>query len=400
MGGGRDGATVGVNGGSGTGDRGSGTADRGRGTGDRGSGDGAAALLRVRGLVRSYGGRTVVAVDDLRIHNGEVVAILGPNGAGKSTLFRLLLALERPDAGSVLLDGSPLDAGDDRARRRLAGVFQHPHLFSGTVRENLQFGLRAHEVPRSEWPDRIDSTVRELAIGHLADADVSRLSGGEARRVALARGLVLKPDVLLLDEPTANLDVTVRRRFREELGRIMRQRAGSVLLITHDPSDAFDLADRVAVMEEGRIVQVGTPEELTTEPATAFVAAFTGAELLLDGEVRRVGDGTLDVRTGRATLVARCPERRLSPGDRVHVRYRPEDVILTRADDPDTSARNQLRMTVRSVTPAGGMVRVRLEGPITLAALITRGSAERMGIEPGTEINALVKTAALKVYTD
>jgi molybdopterin-binding protein len=253
-------------------------------------------------------------------------------------------------------------------------------------------------VPRTDWSERIERTLRELGIRGLQDADVSRLSGGEARRVALARGLVLEPDVLLLDEPTANLDVTVRRRFREELGLVMRERARAVLLITHDPSDAFDLADRVAVMEEGRIVQVGTPEELTTEPATAFVAAFTGAELLLDGEVRAVGDGTLEVATGQATLVARCSEGRLAAGDRVHVRYRPEDVILTRAEDPDTSARNQLRMTVRSVTPVGGMIRVRLEGPITLASLITRGSADRMGIEPGAEINALVKTAALNVY--
>ena len=356
------------------------------------------ALLRARGLVRSYGGRTVVDIEELAIHPGEVVAVLGPNGAGKSTLFRLLLALEKPDAGEVLLDGRPLDPGDDRARRRLVGVFQNPHLFSGDVCSNLEFGLRAHDVPRSEWRARIDRTIRELGIRELGDADVSRLSGGEARRVALARGLVLEPDVLLLDEPTANLDVTVRRRFREELGLVMRERARAVLLITHDPSDAFDLADRVAVMEEGRIVQLGTPEELTTEPATAFVAAFTGAELLLDGTVERVGDGTLDVTTGRATLVARCPEGRLSPGDRVHVRYRPEDVILTRDDGPDTSARNQLRMTVRSVTPVGGMVRVRLQGPITLASLITRESMERMGIEPGTEISALVKTAALNVY--
>ncbi len=361
---------------------------------------GGVPLLQARGLTRAYGGRPVVAVDELSIHRGEVVAILGPNGAGKSTLFRLLLALERPDAGEVLLDGKVLDPRDERARRRLVGVFQNPLLFSGRVADNLRFGLRAHHVPREQWPARIDGTVAELGIGGLRDADVARLSGGEARRVALARGLVLEPDVLLLDEPTANLDITVRRRFREELGRVMRERAGAVVLITHDPSDAFDLADRVAVMEEGRIVQVGTPEELTTEPATAFVAAFTGAELLLDGEVRRVGDGTLDVATGGATLVARCPEGRLEPGDRVHVRYRPEDVILTREEDPDTSARNQLRMTVRSVTPVGGMIRVRLEGPLTLASLITRGSMERMGIEPGAEIHALLKTAALNVYVD
>lgn len=326
------------------------------------------------------------------------MAILGPNGAGKSTLFRLLLALERPDAGQILLEGRPLAPGDTRARRRLVGVFQAPHLFSGTVRANLEFGLRANDVPRSEWASRVEWAARALGIGPLRDADVARLSGGEIRRVALARGLVLEPDVLLLDEPTANLDITVRRRFREELGMVMRERAGAVVLITHDPGDAFDLADRVAVMEAGRVVQVGTPEELTTEPATAFVAAFTGAELLLDGTVERVGDGTLDVTTGGATLVARCPEGRLAAGDRVHVRYRPEDVILTRAEEPDTSARNCVRMTVRSVTPAGGLVRVRLDGPITLAALITRESAERMRVEPGAELSALIKTTALNVY--
>jgi molybdopterin-binding protein len=378
----------------------------GRERGVTGPGDGRAPprstegvpLLQARGLEHSYAGRRVVAVEDLRIHRNEVVAILGPNGAGKSTLFRLLLALEKPDAGEVWLDGRPLEHGDQKARRRLVGVFQNPRLFSGTVRANLEFGLRANHVPRSRWATRVDRAARELGIGHLKEADVARLSGGEARRVALARGLVLEPDVLLLDEPTANLDVTVRRRFREELGIVMRQRAGAVVLITHDPSDAFDLADRVAVMESGRVVQFGTPEELTTEPATAFVAAFTGAELLLDGIVERVGEGTLDVTTGGAILVARSPEGRLSKGDRVHVRYRPEDVILTRAEEPDTSARNCLRMTVRSVTPAGGLVRVRLDGPITLAALITRASAERMGVQLDAEVSALIKTTALNVY--
>jgi molybdopterin-binding protein len=355
-------------------------------------------ILEARGLRRGYGGRTVVDVDQLAIHEGEVVAVLGPNGAGKSTLFRLLLALEPPDAGELRLRGTPITTGSDEARRRLVGVFQKSHLFSGAVRDNLRFGLRAAGVPRSEWRARIDPTLDELGIAGLRDADVARLSGGEAQRVALARALVLEPDVLLLDEPTANLDVTVRRRFREELGLIMRNRARSVLLITHDAGDAFDLADRVAVMEDGRIVQVGTPEELTADPATPFVAAFTGAELLLDGVVERVGDGTVDVRAGDATLVARCPEGRLAPADRVHVRYRPEDVVLTPSGAPDVSARNCLPMTVRSVRPVGGLVRVRLEGPITLAALVTRSSADRLGLAPGTGIHALLKTTALNVY--
>ncbi len=387
---GGDGATVGMRG----------TAEgapRVHGIGDS-AGAGSTPILEAEGLRHAYGGRPVVDVDRLRIETDEVVAVLGPNGAGKSTLLRLLLGLERPSAGEVRLNGRSLADGDEALRRRMVGVLQRPELFSGTVRFNLRFGLRARGVPRGTWADRCREVAAELGIGRLLDADVTRLSGGEAQRVALARALVLEPDALLLDEPTASLDVTVRRRFREELGTVMRERARSVLLITHDPSDAFDLADRVYVMEGGRFVQVGTPEDLTTTPATPFVAAFTGAELLLDGTVERISDGTLDVSTGAATLVARCTEGRLQPGDRIHVRYRPEDVILTRTGEPDTSARNRLRMTVRSVTPVGGMVRVRLEGPITLVALVTRGSADRLGITPGSEIVALLKTAALAVY--
>ncbi len=356
------------------------------------------ALLAARDLTRRYGGRTVVDIPSLAVRRGEVVAVLGPNGAGKSTLFRLLLLLERPDTGRVLLDGRPVGPGDAGGRRRLAGVFQRPHLFGGTVEENLRFGLRATGVPRGEWPARIDRAAGELGISALRGARVHRLSGGEAQRVALARALVLEPDVLLLDEPTANLDTTVRRRFREELGSVLRERAGAVVLITHDAADAFDLADRVAVMEEGRIVQVGTPEDLTTDPATPFVAAFTGAELLLDGAVESADEGEVRVLAGEARLVARAPEAVLSPGTAVHVRYRPEDVTLAPGDAPDVSARNRLRMRVRSVTPSGGLIRVRLEGPIGLAALITRESAARLGVAPGARVTALLKTTALHVY--
>jgi molybdopterin-binding protein len=363
---------------------------------------GTAPILMAEGLVRAYGDRRVVDVDRLDLATGEVLAVLGPNGAGKSTLFRLLLLLERPDAGRILLDGRPASPRDVWARRRMAGVLQRPHLFSGTVRDNVEYGLRAMGIAPASWGARIDRTVAELGLGDLAGADVRMLSGGEAQRVALARALVLEPDVLLLDEPAANLDVTVRRRFREELGRLMRERAGSVILITHDAADAFDLADRVAVMEDGRIVQVGTPEDLTAEPATPFIATFTGAELVLDGSVEEVTGGTLVVRAGNALLVARCPDAGVAVGERVHVRYRPEDVTLAPnlepVGAPQTSARNRLRVTVRSATPVGGLVRIRLDGPASLAALVTRESANRLGLRPGVTVLALLKTSALSVY--
>jgi molybdopterin-binding protein len=358
-------------------------------------------VLEAEGVVRSYGGRRVVDVARLELGRGEVLAVLGPNGAGKSTLFRLLLLLERADAGVIRLGGRPVRPGDQDARRRLVGVFQRPRLFTGSVRSNLEFGLRSLGVPAREWGERIARTTRELGVGEVTRADVRTLSGGEAQRVSLARALVLEPEVLLLDEPTAGLDVTVRRRFREELGRVIREHARSVVLITHDAADAFELADRVAVMEDGRIVQAGSPEDLTAEPATPFVAAFTGAELLLDGTVQETGDGVVVVRAGRGALLARAPDDGVGPGERVHVRYRPEDVVIApvaAGAGPEVSARNRLPMIVRSLTPVGGLVRVRLEGPVSLAALVTRDSAERLGLTPGAEVVALVKTAALSVY--
>ncbi len=358
----------------------------------------AEAILAGQGLTRSYGGRTVVDVHHLAVERGEVLAVLGPNGAGKSTLFRLLLLLERSDSGHVLLDGRPVSVGDQAAHRHMAGVFQRAHLFSGSVRSNLEFGLRATGVPKSEWRDRIDRATADLGLASLRDANVRTLSGGESQRTALARALVLEPRVLLLDEPTAGLDVAVRRRFREQLGRVIRERAQSVLLITHDPADAFDLADRVAVMEGGRIVQVGTPEDLTTDPATAFVAAFTGAELILDGVIAETGGGTAVVATDSAVLHARTGEEELPVGTNVHVRYRPEDVVLGPESAGETSARNRLTMTVRSVKPAGGLVRIRLDGPVSLAALVTRDSVDRLGLAPGTPVTALLKTTALNVY--
>ncbi|MGH7505432.1 MAG: ABC transporter ATP-binding protein, partial [Longimicrobiales bacterium] len=233
-------------------------------------------LLRAEGLIRRYGGRTVVDVDALEVRPGEVVAVLGPNGAGKSTLFRLLLLLERPDAGRILLDGRPVAPGDAAAAKRIAGVFQRPYLFEGTVAANIGYGLQARGVPAAERRLRVDEALDWLEIGALRDEPVHTLSGGESQRVALARALVVQPDLLLLDEPTANLDVSVRRRFREDLERLARRRARSALLITHDPGDAFALADTVAVMQAGRIVQSCAPDRLVLEPATPFIAAFTG----------------------------------------------------------------------------------------------------------------------------
>jgi molybdate transport system ATP-binding protein len=361
------------------------------------------ALLEARGIERRTHERVVVALDELTLERGEVVVLLGPNGAGKSTLLRLLLGLERADAGELRLNGRVVQPGDAELRRRSAATLQRPTLFAGTVLSNVRYGLRARRVGRVRADAEAAAALAGMGVAHLASTDARRLSGGEAQRVAVARALAVQPDVLGLDEPTAGLDVAAQREFRARLEATMRAMAGAALLVTHDPTDAFALADRIVVLEDGRVTQRGTPAELVAAPATSFLAAFTGAELLLDGVVETMADGLVQVRLPRdATLAAAwsgdgsaTPER----GASVHIAYRPEDVLLVAADASEpSSARNRMRLRVQSMTPAGGLLRVRLDGATALIALITRSAAEDLRLVPGVEVTALLKATALRAY--
>jgi molybdopterin-binding protein len=361
------------------------------------------SLLRAEGLVRRFGERTVVAVAELTIEPGEVVAILGPNGAGKSTLFRLLLLLERANAGRILLDGREMRPGDLAARHRLAGVFQRPYLFAGTVAENAAYGLRVRGWRRREREARVAEVLELVGLSRLSSAPVQTLSGGEAQRVALARALAPRPDLLLLDEPTSSLDVTVRRRFREELQQLARTQVRGALLITHDPAEAFTVADRIAVLQRGRIVQVGAPEQLALEPGTAFVAAFTGAEFLLNGVVERREEQLVTVRlrqaAGLVTAVGAPDGPPVNAGEPVQLAYRPEDVTLSAPTAPgETSARNRFLLRIAHLAPAGGLVRLRLEGEITLISVVTRPAAESLGLAVGGQVVAHLKATALRAF--
>ena len=355
-------------------------------------------LIAATGIVRRYGGRAVVDGADLTVRDGEVLAILGPNGAGKSTLFRILLLLEAADAGTIRVDGVPARAGDTDLMRRMAAVFQRPYLYDGTVRDNVGYGLRARGVGAGERASGVSAALRLLELEHVADAHVRTLSGGEAQRTGLARALVLKPDLLALDEPTLNLDVTARRRFRETVADVMRTHARGAVLITHDPADAFALADRIAVMEHGRIVQTGTPAELVLEPGTAFVAEFTGAELLLRGTVMDRDGELVHVRlAGGSAVWAVAGGSAMDVDSRVSVAYRPEDVTLA-AGGNETSAVNRFDAVVDAVIPAGALVRVRLSGDVPLAALITARSMAALGLAKGTHVTAHLKATALRAF--
>lgn len=345
------------------------------------------ALLSAHGLRQSYHGRTVVDVAELSVATGEVLAVLGANGAGKSTLFRLLLGLERAEAGTVTRSG------------RTAGVFQRPYLFDGTVADNIAYGLKDRSA--QERRARVNELAELFGLSGMLQSHVHRLSGGEAQRVALARALAVRPDVLLLDEPTANLDAPLKRQFREDLLRSVRALSHSALIITHDSADAFGLADRIAVMEHGRIVQTGTPDELLADPGTSFVAAFTGAELLLNGSITDIAEDLVHVAlTEGGAVWAALPRGRswsVQRGARVHVAYRPEDVVISSVESTvELSSRNHFRLRVAALSGTTGLIRLRLEGQPPLSAVLTRTSCESLGIRPGRDVIAHLKAAALR----
>jgi ABC-type sugar transport system ATPase subunit len=232
--------------------------------------------LKLRGIVKRFHGMAAVDGVDLAVRPGEFVSLLGPSGCGKSTLLAVVSGLLQPDAGQVLVDGRVVNDVPPQ-RRRLGLVFQDYAVFSRlTVRQNLLFGLKARRVPRAERERRIAAIVEKLALGPLMPKLGGALNMSEMQRVAFARVLVTEPELLLLDEPMSNLDAALRTALRTELKQIQTELRQTVLYVTHDQAEAMALSDRIAVMRAGRILQIGSPDEIYRRPETRFVAEFIG----------------------------------------------------------------------------------------------------------------------------
>ena len=335
----------------------------------------------------------MLTVEALDLLSGEVLAVLGPNGAGKSTLLSVMALLERPDRGEVLFEGQPV-AGDALAyRRRMAVVFQEALLLDASVRENAATGLRLRSVGRAERERRVARWLARFGINHLASRSARRLSGGEAHRVALARAFALEPEVLLLDEPFSGLDQPTREALLDELAGVLSETGVSTLLVTHERQEALRLGDRLAVIIDGRIRQVGPVAEVFAAPADEEVAALVGVETVVSGRALSTGAGLVSLRLGDHVVeaVAGTP---LS-GEAL-VCLRAEDVALSPVDGAvPSSARNRLRGVIRRIVPAGAQARVTIDCGFPLVALITRQSVEDLGLEVGAEVTAFFKASAV-----
>jgi molybdopterin-binding protein len=347
-------------------------------------------VLRIESLSVTLGEFSVQEVS-LLIRPDEYFVILGPSGAGKTVLLETIAGIHTPDTGRIFLDGREITGTEPRLRN-IGMVYQDymlfPHL---TVEENIAFGLRQKKVPSAERHTMVEAMCTLLEICPLAGRYPGTLSGGEQQRVALARALVLRPAILLLDEPLSALDGQTRERMRRELSRVQRLTGTTIIQITHHFDDVFALADRVAIMREGRIVQVGETPDVFLHPADTFVAEFLGIGNIIRGNSSRAG-----------TLARITPSQ--GPAfyavsdivGEVVATLHAEDVILSQAPFA-SSARNCLSGIVTEIIPCGSTVRVVLDVGFLLTALLTRESCRDLLLEPGSGVYATFKASAVHV---
>jgi len=290
-------------------------------------------FLELRGVTKLYAQQTVLAPIDLDIRQGEFFTLLGPSGCGKTTLLRIIAGLETSTAGTIRL--GPLDLlATPPERRPVNLVFQNYALFPHmTVAENVAYGLHAERRPLEEIRRRVADALDLVGLTDKAESDVTQLSGGQQQRVALTRALVKRPQLLLLDEPLAALDLQLRKRLQHELRTLQAELGTTFIFVTHDQEEAFALSHRIALMEEGRIQQLGTPQEIYDQPANRFVAEFVGESNLLACEVQqRCGDRcTVQLRGGQI-VTARCADQVPAVSTSALLALRPEHLRLTTDD--------------------------------------------------------------------
>lgn len=305
----------------------------------------AAPFLVLEGLIKRFATITVLDRLDLEVGEGEVLALLGLSGSGKTTALRLVAGFETPDSGRIVVSGEDVTRLAP-ARRGFGMVFQHYALFPHmTVGGNIAFGLESQAWPRERRAERVEEMLRLVDLEGYADRRIDAVSGGQQQRVALARALAPEPRLLLLDEPLSNLDPALRARTRRELKRAVGSLGITTLLVTHEQEEAFDVGDRVAVLDRGRLAQVGTPQSLYERPATRFVATFVGRASTLKGRIAerrsdgyRVALGTGCRMIAQAAAVhpgdGRSAEPELEVGAAVDLVARPESLRLAAPEAP------------------------------------------------------------------
>lgn len=347
-------------------------------------------MIRIRNLKLEYPGRFNLSINELSVEKGKILSIIGPNGAGKTTLLNLIGMFENLKGGSIKVLGQEIASGNkDKLylRRRISFVFSRPFLLNRPVWENVSLPLALRGKNDGK---RVDEILRLFGVSALKEQNAFTLSQGQAHRVSLARALVSEPELILLDEPFLSLDSLCKEKLMQDLRRIIKEKKITAIFVTQDQFEAMRMADTMAVMFEGRILQQAGPEDIFTRPASKQVADFVGVETVIEGSVIDKKENLCFVKIRDRVLeaVSDCVI-----GDEVFFCLRPEDITLAKKLE-DTSARNHFKAKIARIEPWKLGYEVVLSAGFNLAASVTRQSLEDLSLKTGDEIFVLFKATA------
>lgn len=354
------------------------------------------SLVKTVALCQRYEDRDILKDINLEVARGEVFALIGPTGAGKTTLLRLLDLLDTPASGSIYFDGLEASRSDKlrlKIRRRMSFVLQKPVVFNTSVYDNIAYGLKWRGLARSSLQQRVHRILDMVDLSNGKDRNARTLSGGEAQRVAIARAIATEPELLLLDEPTANLDPNSTARIEELVSDIIQQHNTTIIMATHDIAQGQRLADRMGVLINGEVHQIGAATELFTSPENKEVARFVGMENIIDGVVAASEAGlvSLDINGKSIEALSDYPA-----GARVYACIRPEDITLSPSSAP-SSARNSFRGRITRLTTVGALTRIEIDCGFSLITVVTTQSAQEMDLTKDKPLYATFKATAVHV---
>ncbi|MFC1989558.1 ABC transporter ATP-binding protein [Chloroflexota bacterium] len=354
------------------------------------------SLLVAKDLNKEYDGRSVLKEVTIAVNPGEAFALIGPTGSGKTTLIRLLDLLQVPTSGRIYFDGVEVTHGQRErleARRRMSHVQQKPAVFTMNVYDNVACGLKWRHEKNDITRLKVEKALELVGMNDYRDRNAKTLSGGETQCLAIARALVTEPEILFLDEPTANLDPLTTSRVEQVIDSIIKERKTAVVMATHDMAQGQRLASSIGVLIGGEVLQVGNPNQIFTAPTSLEVAELVGVDNILGGVVATKDNSLVTMEVNDHTIQAIS---HFNVGEKIYALIRPEDITLTLSKDI-SSARNNFKGKVTKMTLVGPLFRVEIGCGFPLLVLITKKSAEEMGISIGKDVYASFKATAIQV---
>ena len=351
-------------------------------------------LLEIQNLSKKYDGKNVLEEINLYLKKGTTLGLIGPTGCGKTTFLRIIDLIESPSSGKIIFNGQeiPKNKKDHLdIRRKMGMVYQKPIVFKGTVYDNICYGLKIRGENKEEYQDKIKYLLESLGLGGYEKRDASTLSGGETQRMALARALITDPELLLLDEPTANLDPQSTEKIENFLEKLRDEREITVIIATHNLIQGQHLSDEIAILNK-KIFQIGKPEEVFRKPKNRFVAEFVGVKNVKKGTSSKVDDNLTVIDTGTLKVYAASKLE-----GNVYLSIRPEEITLSKSE-VRTSALNEFNGEIKEIRDSGGILDLKIDVGEVFSVYMTQKSFSDMGLTIGSKVWLQFKASAVNVF--